>query len=164
MWFSRRITLAEAFLSADSILLTLQNICEGIVVYPRVIERHIRQELPFMSAENIIMAMVKAGGNRQVCNLSWWRLLFAHHVLVLGQGCNFVFCDKNIIIRKVLTTFIVRRINDKYENNKELFYCIIRWKVLVKYAITFWQKRSTSYFYVRDSPLQVYMLNLNVIK
>lgn len=65
---NRRITLAEAFLSADSILLTLQNIFEGIVVYPKVIERHIRQELPFMSAENIIMAMVKAGGDRQVCH------------------------------------------------------------------------------------------------
>jgi len=62
--------LAEAFLSADSILLTLQNICEGIVVYPKVIERHVRQELPFMSTENIIMAMVKAGGDRQVCCLS----------------------------------------------------------------------------------------------
>jgi adenylosuccinate lyase len=68
VWLSRRITLAEAFLSADSILVTLQNICEGIVVYPKVIERHIKQELPFMSAENIIMAMVKAGGDRQVCN------------------------------------------------------------------------------------------------
>lgn len=155
MWFSRRITLAEAFLSADSILLTLQNICEGIVVYPKVIERHIRQELPFMSAENIIMAMVKAGGDRQVCNLSWWRLLFTHHVLVLGQGYNFVLHDKNIIIRKVLTTFIFRKINDKYENNTKLLYCFIRWKVLVKYTIAFWQKRNTSYFYVRYSPLQV---------
>ncbi|XP_021937009.1 adenylosuccinate lyase isoform X2 [Zootermopsis nevadensis] len=65
---NRRITLAEAFLSADSILVTLQNICEGIVVYPKVIERHITQELPFMSAENVIMAMVKAGGDRQVCH------------------------------------------------------------------------------------------------
>jgi adenylosuccinate lyase len=61
--------LAEAFLSADSILVTLQNIFEGIVVYPKVIERHIMQELPFMSAENIIMAMVKAGGDRQVCDV-----------------------------------------------------------------------------------------------
>lgn len=64
--------MAEAFLSADSILVTLQNICEGIVVYPKVIERHIRQELPFMSAENIIMAMVKAGGDRQVYNSPQW--------------------------------------------------------------------------------------------
>lgn len=44
----------------------MQNVSEGLVVYPKVIERHIRQELPFMATENIIMAMVKAGGNRQV--------------------------------------------------------------------------------------------------
>lgn len=62
----RRISLAESFLTADIILSTLQNITEGLVVYPKVIERHIRQELPFMATENIIMAMVKAGGNRQV--------------------------------------------------------------------------------------------------
>lgn len=63
---NRRLTLAEAFLSADTILMTLQNITEGLVVYPKVIGRHIAQELPFMSTENIIMAMVKAGGDRQV--------------------------------------------------------------------------------------------------
>lgn len=65
---NRRITLAEAFLSADVILMTLQNIAEGLVVYPKVIARHVAQELPFMSTENIIMAMVKAGGDRQVCH------------------------------------------------------------------------------------------------
>ena len=62
----RRISLAESFLTADCILTTLQNISEGLVVYPKVIQRHISQELPFMASENIIMAMVKAGGNRQV--------------------------------------------------------------------------------------------------
>lgn len=65
---NRRITLSEAFLSADVILMTLQNITEGMVVYPKVIARHIAQELPFMTAENVIMAMVKAGGDRQVCH------------------------------------------------------------------------------------------------
>ncbi|XP_078033923.1 adenylosuccinate lyase [Augochlora pura] len=65
---NRRITLSDAFLSADAILLTLQNITEGLVVYPKVIARHVTQELPFMTAENIIMAMVKAGGDRQVCH------------------------------------------------------------------------------------------------
>uniref|UniRef100_A0A8C9DEU3 Adenylosuccinate lyase n=1 Tax=Prolemur simus TaxID=1328070 RepID=A0A8C9DEU3_PROSS len=65
---NRRICLAEAFLTADTILNTLQNISEGLVVYPKVIERHIRQELPFMATENIIMAMVKAGGSRQDCH------------------------------------------------------------------------------------------------
>ncbi|PNJ37539.1 ADSL isoform 8 [Pongo abelii] len=65
---NRRICLAEAFLTADTLLNTLQNISEGLVVYPKVIERRIRQELPFMATENIIMAMVKAGGSRQDCH------------------------------------------------------------------------------------------------
>lgn len=65
---NRRITLAEAFLSADAVLLTLLNISQGLIVYPKVIARHVMEELPFMSTENIIMAMVKKGGDRQVCH------------------------------------------------------------------------------------------------
>jgi len=65
---NRRITLAEAFLTADAVLTTLQNITEGLVVYPKVIERYIAQELPFMATENFIMEMVKAGGDRQECH------------------------------------------------------------------------------------------------
>ncbi|KAK0085601.1 hypothetical protein PV325_004783 [Microctonus aethiopoides] len=65
---NRRITLAEAFLSADIVLMTLQNITEGLVVYPKVIARRITEELPFMSTENFIMAMCKAGGDRQICH------------------------------------------------------------------------------------------------
>ncbi|GAB0093676.1 Adenylosuccinate lyase [Sergentomyia squamirostris] len=65
---NRRLTLSEAFLSADAILLTLLNVTEGLVVYPKIIERHIFEELPFMATENVIMAMVKAGGDRQVCH------------------------------------------------------------------------------------------------
>ncbi|KAM5148677.1 adenylosuccinate lyase [Mantella aurantiaca] len=65
---NRRVSLAEAFLTADIVLSTLQNISEGLVVYPKVIERRIRQELPFMATENVIMAMVKSGGNRQDCH------------------------------------------------------------------------------------------------
>ncbi|XP_075148053.1 adenylosuccinate lyase [Haematobia irritans] len=65
---NRRLTLSEGFLAADAALLTLLNVSQGLVVYPKVIERNIAQELPFMSTENIIMAMVKAGGDRQVCH------------------------------------------------------------------------------------------------
>jgi adenylosuccinate lyase len=65
---NRRITLSEAFLVADSILETLQNVFEGLVPYPKIIERHINQELPFMATENVIMEMVKKGGDRQVCH------------------------------------------------------------------------------------------------
>ncbi|EKM76591.1 hypothetical protein AGABI1DRAFT_78333 [Agaricus bisporus var. burnettii JB137-S8] len=62
---NRRITLPEAFLTADIVISTLQNVSEGLVVYPKVIARRISQELPFMATENIIMAMVKNGGDRQ---------------------------------------------------------------------------------------------------
>jgi adenylosuccinate lyase len=65
---NRRLTLAESFLAADAVLALLHNISEGLVVYPKVIERRIREELPFMATENIIMAMVRAGGDRQECH------------------------------------------------------------------------------------------------
>ncbi|MHC5068009.1 MAG: adenylosuccinate lyase, partial [Planctomycetota bacterium] len=65
---NRRISLPEGFLTADIVLNILQNVSEGLVVYPKVIERRLREELPFMATENVIMAMVQAGGDRQVCH------------------------------------------------------------------------------------------------
>ena len=63
---NRRISLPEAFLTADTCLSILQNIFEGMIVYPKVIESRINQELPFMCTENILMEMVeKHGANRQ---------------------------------------------------------------------------------------------------
>jgi adenylosuccinate lyase len=65
---NKRFTLSEAFLSADAVLMVLENITQGLVVYPKVIQRRIGQELPFVSAANIIMAMVKKKGDRQICH------------------------------------------------------------------------------------------------
>jgi adenylosuccinate lyase len=65
---NRRISLSEAFLCADSCLNLIHNISEGLVVYPKVIEARIGQELPFMATENILMEMVKCGQNRQECH------------------------------------------------------------------------------------------------
>ncbi|KAJ2808897.1 adenylosuccinase ade13 [Coemansia guatemalensis] len=65
---NRRISIPEACLTADIVLTTLQNVVEGLVVYPQVIARRIRSELPFMATENFIMAMVKKGGDRQECH------------------------------------------------------------------------------------------------
>lgn len=66
---NRRVTIPEAFLTADIVLSTLQNVSEGLVVYPGVISKHIQQELPFMATENIIMAMVtRANASRQECH------------------------------------------------------------------------------------------------
>jgi adenylosuccinate lyase len=62
---NRRVTIPEAFLCADIVLSTLRNVSEGLVVYPQVIRSRIEQELPFMATENIIMAIVKRGGDRQ---------------------------------------------------------------------------------------------------
>lgn len=61
----RRISLPEAFLAADAALNLYLNVMEAPAVYPKVIERHLRAELPFMATENIIMAGVKRGGDRQ---------------------------------------------------------------------------------------------------
>jgi adenylosuccinate lyase len=62
---NRRLVLAQAFLSADAVLDILHNIVDGLVVYPAVIARRISSELPFMATENIIMAMVQRGADRQ---------------------------------------------------------------------------------------------------
>jgi len=72
-WFERtlddsankRISIPESFLAVDAILILMQNIVAGLVVYPEMIARHIRAELPFMMTENIIMEGVKRGGDRQ---------------------------------------------------------------------------------------------------
>ena len=72
-WFERtlddsankRISVPEAFLAIDAILNIYINVTSGIKVYPKVIEKHIQDELPFMATENIMMKAVKAGGNRQ---------------------------------------------------------------------------------------------------
>lgn len=63
---ARRIYLPESFLAADAILNILQNVAEGLDVHEAVISRHIREELPFMATENVIMAMVESGGDRQL--------------------------------------------------------------------------------------------------
>jgi adenylosuccinate lyase len=62
---NRRVVIPEAFLAVDGILEILNNILDGLVVYPKVIAAHVVAELPFMATENILMAAVKAGGNRQ---------------------------------------------------------------------------------------------------
>ena len=72
-WFERtlddsankRLSIPEAFLAIDGILDLCLNVVDGLVVYPKVIEKHMLSELPFMATENIMMDAVKMGGNRQ---------------------------------------------------------------------------------------------------
>lgn len=62
---NRRIAVSEAFLGTDAILNLLLNVCDGLVVYPKVITARVMRELPFMATENIMMHAVKKGGDRQ---------------------------------------------------------------------------------------------------
>ena len=62
---NRRISIPEAFLAADGILSLYINVISGLTVYPRVMEKHLAEELPFMATENILMHCVRAGGDRQ---------------------------------------------------------------------------------------------------
>ncbi len=62
---NKRLSVPEAFLAIDGILDLCLNVVDGLVVYPKVIEKHLMDELPFMATENILMDAVKAGGDRQ---------------------------------------------------------------------------------------------------
>jgi len=62
---NRRLVIPQGFLAADAILDICINVCNGLVVYDKVIQRHIDEELPFMATETILMEAVKRGGDRQ---------------------------------------------------------------------------------------------------
>ena len=62
---NRRLVLPQAFLAIDAILILCENVTDGLVVYPKVIEQRLQSELPFMATENILMAAVSRGGDRQ---------------------------------------------------------------------------------------------------
>lgn len=62
---NRRLSLPQAFLAIDAVLILYRNIAESLVVYPKVIARRLAEELPFMATEEILMAGVQAGGDRQ---------------------------------------------------------------------------------------------------
>ena len=62
---NRRLVIPQAFLAIDAVLILYHNVASGLVVYPEVIARNLREELPFMATENILMEAVAAGGDRQ---------------------------------------------------------------------------------------------------
>ncbi|SMC50232.1 adenylosuccinate lyase [Papillibacter cinnamivorans DSM 12816] len=62
---NKRIAIPEAFLASDAILILCENVASGLVVHDKVVLKHVREELPFMAEENILMEAVKRGGDRQ---------------------------------------------------------------------------------------------------
>ena len=85
-WFERtlddsankRLSVPEGFLAIDGILDLYLNVVDGLVVYPKVIEKHMMAELPFMATENIMMDAVKACGDRQELDRKSTRLNSSH--------------------------------------------------------------------------------------
>ncbi len=93
-WFERtlddssnkRMAIPEAFLTADAILRIVLNVADGLVVYPNTIAAHVAAELPFMATENILMAAVKAGGDRQALHERIRRHSLAAAAVVKNEG------------------------------------------------------------------------------
>ena len=99
-WFERtlddsankRLSVPEAFLAVDAILNIWANVAAGLVVHPKVIEKHVLEELPFMASENIMMDAVKRGGDRQALH-ERIRVLSqeaGHNVKELGLANNLI--------------------------------------------------------------------------
>ncbi|EKG16543.1 Fumarate lyase [Macrophomina phaseolina MS6] len=107
---NRRITLPEAFLTADACCLLLDNISSGMVVYPKVIESRVMQELPFMATENLIMAMVAKGHSRQDAHEEIRVLSHQASQVVKGQG------GQNDLIQRVKDTKFFEPILDEIDS------------------------------------------------
>nr|CCA15317.1 unnamed protein product [Albugo laibachii Nc14] len=85
---NRRMVLPEAFLAVDVILNLIVNVSSGLQVWPNVIKAHIRAELPFMATENILMACVQAGGDRQELHEAIREHSMAAGYRVKGEGVS----------------------------------------------------------------------------
>jgi len=124
--------LSEAFLAADSVLLTLQNILEGLTVFPKVISRNIDKVLPFMATENIIIAMVKVGGDRQVIIINKPRT----NIINLLKKYAFYVSLRNYHLPSRMSCLIFTRF--KYVTNLQISTCMkINFSILSSIAIYF---------------------------
>ena len=89
---NRRLALSEGFLCCDAVLSLYLNIASGLVVYDKMIEKHLREELPFMATENILMDAVQRGGDRQTLHekIRVHSIAAARQVKMEGQSCDLI--------------------------------------------------------------------------
>lgn len=120
-WFERtlddsankRISISEAFLAVDAILEIYMNVADGLVVYPKVIHKHIMAELPFMATEVILMEGVKRGGDRQELHERIRVLSMEAAAVVKQEG------KENDLIERILK-------DDHFKMTKEEIYSILK--------------------------------------
>lgn len=91
---NRRISIPEAFLAIDGILSLYINIISGLIVYPKMVEKHLKDELPFMATENILMFCVKKGSDRQVLHES-----IRKHAVKAAKRIKQEGCENDLISR-----------------------------------------------------------------
>ena len=91
---NRRISIPEAFLAVDGILMLYENIVKGVSVYPLVIEKQLRQEMPFMLTENILMSAVRNGGDRQALHEK-----IREYSVAAGKNMKLTGADNDLIER-----------------------------------------------------------------
>lgn len=103
----RRIVIPEGFLAVDVILNLLMNIGDGMVVWEKVVEKHVMEELPFMATEVIIMECVKAGGDRQEIHEAIRVHSMAAGALVKGEG------KSNDLLERIAADPLFKAVHDK---------------------------------------------------
>ena len=91
---NRRISIPEAFLAADGILTLVINVISGVTVYPKVIEKHFMEEIPFMATENILMDCVARGDDRQTLHEA-----IRKHSVAAGKAIKQEGCDNDLLDR-----------------------------------------------------------------
>jgi adenylosuccinate lyase len=102
---NRRLALPQSFLATDAVLILCRNVAEGLVVYPRVIAANLEAELPFMATENILMAAVAAGGDRQDLHERIRRHSLAAAAVVKNEG------GRNDLIERIAADPAFSKIN-----------------------------------------------------
>lgn len=106
---NRRIVMGQAFLATDAILELMINISGSLVVYEKIIEKHLREELPFMATEAILMECVKCGGNRQEAHEIIRQYSMAAGMRVKSEG------KENDLIERLKQEKMFEPIKDKLE-------------------------------------------------
>ncbi len=115
---NRRLSLPQAFLACDSILIILTHIFEGLMVYPKVIEHNMKRELPFLLSERVLMLAVQKGADRQEAHEALRRISMEVHVSQMEDGVELDFLD---LVAKEKVLRINRRALEEMMNPQALF-------------------------------------------
>jgi adenylosuccinate lyase len=107
---NRRIVLPEAFLAVDVILSLMFNVVDGLKVWDKVVESHVMAELPFMATENILMAAVKKGGNRQILHEAIRKHSMAAVTRIKGEG------KSNDLIDRIKSDLLFAEVKDDIDS------------------------------------------------